>query len=189
MKMKKEEEKKEKGCTFFSEPPLKFPHRLRSSRHLSRIWTNFQMLLPPPRMLNTAFWRCECINCFYPDGRTCARERQSRMWKRKWFVSPRMSLICMTTSEETRTERQRFDMKRLLRDKLQAGKIFLRVDKQDKNILNNCKKKCKDDSPLIHLRNLDTTFLYRQLHLLIFTRLMWDFFFRAKTPTIWSQAN
>lgn len=43
-----------------------------------------------------------------------------------------MSLICMTTSEETRMERQRRDMKRLLRDKLQAGKIFLRVDKQDK---------------------------------------------------------
>lgn len=63
--------------------------------------------------------------------------------KKKWFVSPRMTLICMTTSEETRTERQRFDMKRLLRDKLQAGKIFSKWTNRTKTFsksINNCKK-------------------------------------------------
>lgn len=76
--------------------------------------------------------------------------------KKNWFASPRMSLICMTTSEETRTERQRFEMK-----------IFSAWTKTLSKSSNKCKK-CKDDRPLIDLRNPDAAFSYRRLHLLFF---------------------
>lgn len=73
-------------------------------------------------------------------------------------MSPGVSLICMTTSEETRMERRRFDVKRLLRDKVHAGKIFLRVDKQNKSKskLSIIVKRCKDDRFISEA--FDTTF-------------------------------